>query len=974
MPWRTRIIGRGPETAELDAQWQRAAAGEFRFVLLVGEPGMGKTRLAAEALEDRRRASIELSSRAHPLGDTASFGLWVEALERHLRTVSKQEVARLCGGFLDDLSSLLRSVAVVRGAAPEREPPRPRLLEGLAVLLANLAEQAPVVVVLDDVHLADASSWDALHYLAGSLSTERILVVASARPGELADHPVAQRVLLDLEQIGALTRVEIGPLPAEAVRELAEEVIGAAAEPELLDWLGSRAQGNPLFVLGLLQALIEEGGDLSRPALRSLPEGLAERVRVRMRQLDDRQREIIDILAVAGGRVELGDVVVLCDRPLEELGPALQDLVRSRFVAEAQRGRTFSYEISHPLIQETVYEGIVGARRVVLHRQVGRVLLTMGRLGAAAPHFARSAEVGDPEALAVLSDALNQAEERGAYGEGLRILGALVELLPAGDRRWVEVASAFSGRAEWVFDHRADADFAAAIDALRAIDAHLEGSGDLLQRASIKSRLTSFLAWGTGELDQAADTAAQALDLFTRAGDRSGRLLAALEVAYVKGLAGDLPALEAGCRAVAEAATEAADGAVAARAVGVLGTVLFYQGRFREAEETLRRSVAEAKADGSPYRITWNLMSLGWSLGMEGRLDEALDCFAEAKESNPAWREGNVLELESHVRWLAGDLAGSLRCTQESVMISPGMSSRRRGMGMLIAALATVEIGEIDETRRHVASVRRVYGDSQWYMATDLARHASALLARAEGRPDTALELLARAADGVLAMGAMAFAPPILLDLVEVALAAGQAAEATPAVEQLERLAKEIDRDLYRAIAAVGRALLRLETGDSDGAVEPARAAVALLDGSGYDVLLGRALDVLGRATGDRAEAVDALERAVSAFDGCQAVPRRDRTVEALRGLGASGRRAAAAAMGPASLTARELEVARLAALRLTAAEIAHELFISRRTVEGHLANVYAKLGVHSKREFSQRASTLGLVDRGARNRPPANP
>src|SRR5581483_11718080 len=538
----TRIIGRGPETAELDAQWQRAAAGEFRFVLLVGEPGMGKTRLAAEALEDRRRASIELSARAHPLGDTASFGLWVEALERHLRTLSKAEVAQLCGGFLDDLASLLRSVAVVRGAAPEREPPRPRLLEGLAVLLANLAEEAPVVVVLDDVHLADASSWDALHYLAGSLSTERILVVASARPGELADHPVAQRVLLDLEQIGALHRVEIGPLPAEAVRELAEEIIGTAAETELLDWLGSRAQGNPLFVLGLLQALVEEGGDLSRPELRSLPEGLAERVRVRMRRLDDRQREIIDILAVAGGRVELGDVVVLCDRPLEDLGPALQDLVRSRFVAEAREGRTFSYEISHPLIQETVYEGIVGARRVVLHRQVGRVLLTMGRLGEAAPHFARSAEVGDPEALAVLSDALHQAEERGAYGEGLRILGALVELLPAGDRRWVEVAGAFAGRAEWVFDHRADADFAAAIDALRAIDAHLEGSGDLLQRASIKSRLTSFLAWGTGELDQAADTAAQALDLFTRAGDRSGRLLAALEVAYVKGLAGGLPA------------------------------------------------------------------------------------------------------------------------------------------------------------------------------------------------------------------------------------------------------------------------------------------------------------------------------------------------------------------------------------------------------------------------------------------------
>ena len=180
-----------------------------------------------------------------------------------------------------------------------------------------------------------------------------------------------------MEQTGVLHRVEIGPLPVEAVRELTEEVIGAAAEPELIDWLNSRAKANPLFVLGLLQALVEEGGDLSRPALRSLPEGLAERVRVRMRRLDGRQREIIELLAVAGGRVELGDVVVLCDRPLEELGPSLQALVRSRFVAEAQRGRTYSYEISHPLVQETVYASLLSATRTSLHRVAGDALETM---------------------------------------------------------------------------------------------------------------------------------------------------------------------------------------------------------------------------------------------------------------------------------------------------------------------------------------------------------------------------------------------------------------------------------------------------------------------------------------------------------------------------------------------------------------------------------------------------------------------
>src|SRR2546425_12232282 len=138
MPWKTRIVGRAPETAELDAEWQRAAEGEFRFLLLVGEPGMGKSRLAAEALESRRRNSIALSARAHPLGATASFGLWAEALERYLRTLPLDEVGRLCGGLLEDLASLLRTVAPVRGPVPDPGTPRPPLPQGLALRPSTL--------------------------------------------------------------------------------------------------------------------------------------------------------------------------------------------------------------------------------------------------------------------------------------------------------------------------------------------------------------------------------------------------------------------------------------------------------------------------------------------------------------------------------------------------------------------------------------------------------------------------------------------------------------------------------------------------------------------------------------------------------------------------------------------------------------------------------------------------------------------
>lgn len=180
-----RLVSRGRELEVLEGELAQALGGEFRCVLLLGDPGLGKTRLAEEVLARHSPPGIALQARAHPLGGTTAFGLWAEALEGHLRALDAGEVTRLCGGFLDDLAALLRSAAAARGSPPLGEPPRSRLLEGLAVVLANLAQVAPLLVVLDDVHMADPSSWDALHYLARNLSGCRVLVLATARPAEL---------------------------------------------------------------------------------------------------------------------------------------------------------------------------------------------------------------------------------------------------------------------------------------------------------------------------------------------------------------------------------------------------------------------------------------------------------------------------------------------------------------------------------------------------------------------------------------------------------------------------------------------------------------------------------------------------------------------------------------------------------------------------------------------------------------------
>jgi hypothetical protein len=140
------------------------------------------------------------------------------------------------------------------------------------------------VIVLDDIHLADGSSWEALNYLTRNLVGCRILLLLAARPAELPEARIANDVLLGLEQEGLLRRLTVAALPADDSRDLAESVIGGPVPDAPVTRLMDRARGSPLFVL--LRALVDESADLEHPAVRAMPEDLAERVEGRVAQLD----------------------------------------------------------------------------------------------------------------------------------------------------------------------------------------------------------------------------------------------------------------------------------------------------------------------------------------------------------------------------------------------------------------------------------------------------------------------------------------------------------------------------------------------------------------------------------------------------------------------------------------------------------------------------------------------------------------
>ena len=958
------LVGRESELARLDGELNRARAGELRCVVITSEAGMGKTRLAEEFAERHSPGAHVVAARAYPLGGTLAFSLWAEALEPALAAMSADDVVRLCGGFVDDLAGLLHGVAAVRASGPAgaAEPPRLRLIEGLTRLLDGLCRDRPVIALLDDVHLADPSSWDVLRHVTRRLPDLALLVVATARPAELAANDVAAQVLLELEQDGALARLELGPLPRAGLAALAEALIERRPPPALVDWIEDRTRGNVLFANGLLRAVLEEGGDLANPRLERLPESLTERVISRLKSTSEAERRTLELIAVLGRPAALGELGIITGRRLEELAPILSALLAIRSVTEEERGRDLIYEIHHPLVRDIIYQAAGGARRRLLHRDVAAALSSLGRTAEAARHFARCADVGDADAIDALREAVRQAEGREAYREALELLGELGELLPSGDPRWLEVSEAMSWGAEWVVDHRADGHALLGIRALRELDGLLATSPDAARRAAVKFRLANFLAWGTGELEEAESALRDAAALFGPADDRRQAMLVDRELAWVQGLRGNFEAMETRAALVAEEAAAIGDRFVEMQAQSAAGYAGGFRGRFRVAEDRLRRVTAIAREDLKVYRETAVAAMIAAVIILEGRTQEAASLMAEAKAADSRYRDTVLLELETGVHWLAGDYRAALATAREAAAWSPSLSPRR-AMGGAFAAIPAIEAGETAEAERFIARSKGALRHNDWSMFLQLCVHGEGLLAWHQGRSGEALAALRRSATTMLDWGAHAWAVFSLADLAEIEATIGDPAAARATARRLDHTAEVTGAAVHRGLSALAWSQAEQAAGNASEAASHARTALAELGTSGWRVMVARAHDALGRSTAqvDRDVALAAFGAAVDIFEAAGAVLRRDRALEALRTLGSPGRRAAAAVGGPASLTAREREVARLAAGGCSAREIAGELFVSERTIETHLTRVYAKLGVTSKVELVRRAAELPL-------------
>lgn len=964
IPLRLPLVGRDAEVAALEEHLALARTGAFRVVLVTGEPGIGKTRLISELAQRHRDSAVVVSSRAFELGMTSSLALWAEAFERLLGPAPAAEVRRLCGSSVRDLALVLPSARRALdgapgtagpepGREPDRDPDPERLLRALTELLGNVSSGGPVIVVLDDVHSADVSSWQALYYLARRLPDRPVLVVATARTADLARHQVAGQVLAGLEQDDVLARLALRALTGESVAALARAVLGAGDVPAaLVSWLAERSRGYPLFVVGLLRALLEEDADLAQPRLARVPASVAGRVALLVGRLDPADRELLEVLAVIGGRVDLDCLERTMDRPLGRLGLPLERLTRSRLVAEYEEGRRLSYEVAHPLVQDAVYESIGGARRRAFHRQAGRALVADGNFGAAAAHFVRSADPGDPEAVDTLIRALRQAENRNLYQETLPLLAALLDLLDPDDRRWLDVLEAMTWRAEWVVDHLIEDGAATAIAVMRRIERQLAASGDRLREGTVQFRLASFLAIGAGRPADAAAACQRARELFAAEGHADLALLALNELGWIRYCAGDVPGHRALALEVRDRAEERGDRVALIQSLGPLGYLAAVQGRFGDAGRHLSRGADLALAADKRYRYVWDLTMSGLALALAGQLTAGRTTLELAMRDQEA---GDALTLEVFALcdWLSGRLGDAIRRISQSAARRPLAGSQRRAWAASFAARAAAERGQPDAAARLLALATVTYdrpaevpGWSSWL---PWAAGAMAVLA---GDPVAGHDQLDHAAGMFRAMDAPAYEAVVLVDATEAAVKAGRAEAAVAHSRRLAEVSAAVEGELAGPMARLARAHALLATGAMAAAVAPATEAADGLDRLGCRLFGAMAAEVAGIATAPRGAAIEMLARAADGYDGCGAVVRRGRVARRLAGLGYRGRLAAVAGRGPASLTPRELDVARLAARGHTAAEIGRELFIGTRTVETHLARVRVKLGCRSKREL----------------------
>jgi len=945
------LVGRERELEQIDSTLTGLEEEKTACLAVEGEPGIGKSRLLAELRERAEtHGAVVLHGQAAEFERDRPFGVLVEALDPYLRAQLDGGIGDLPDTLRAELGGIFPSLASGKEAGAAIGDERYRGHRAVRVLLEQLAAEKPLVIALDDLHWADGATIELLAALLRRSPEAPVLLVLAFRPGNAPQELIAALAAPLVE------RIELGHLSEEEAAALLSEV-----DEESRAAIYRHGGGNP-FYLEQLSRLdkpfqLEPGSPTPVPG--EVPPGVVASLAEELATLSPEAGPLLEAAAIVGEPFDPGVAGEVAELEAAIALTALDELLSRELVRPTEVPRRFIFR--HPLVRRSVYEGIGGGSRLASHSRAADALAERGAAAAErAHHVEQAAGPGDPEAVEVLLEAAAAAAGQAPAVAARWLDGALRLLLDEDRERQISIrvslASALRSGGELercrevlleTIELVGEEDesrrlqliaWCAAVEHWlgRHEDAHLRLTRaweELEDRETAEAAALQIELSVDGmyklDLEQTLRMGEGALETARRLGDQG--LVATAAAALALG--------EVGVGRTAEAREHHAESiAILDRlsdeeiaehldAFFYIGWVENYLEHYDASLAHVERAIGIARDVGEGRLLVPLMLTKGYPLEMKGDLDDAAEVCEAAVEAARLSANGHYLfwalvEL-TWPRYFAGDLEGALEACEESLQHGDRLTG------------ATIPAGG---------------GGPGWALGVVLFT---------SGENERALETM-----HALGSEEIEYAIPVerCFDWETIALAeieAGNVDVAEAHVRRAEELAATLDLDLPTGLAGRARASLLLHKGEAEAAIEPARAGVDGTTGAGATLQAAFSRLLLGRvlaAAGERSEAIEELREAERVLDACGSVRERDAARRELRKLGArrEARGPAAGETGVASLTKREHEIAALVTDRMTNKEIAAELFLSEKTVESHLRNIFFKLGASSRVEVAR--------------------
>ena len=945
------LVGREDELAEIDRALDGLDSPRLSCLTIEGEPGIGKTRLLAELRRRcEERGHLVLQGFASEFETSLPFGIVDDALDAYLAAHDD-----LTGDWPSELRAELARIFPALRRESDSSPAtsgdeRYRAHRAMRSMLERVAADRALAVILDDVHWADDASLELIQALLRRPPAASALLALGFRPGQ------APRRLAGALAAPVVTRIALGPL----TRRQAAELLSTDPSAPVLTAIYEQAGGNPFY----LEQLARTSGDVDRAApaasAGAVPAGVAASFAHEIASLPADAQAMLEAAAIAGDPFEPDIAAEIAGLGQDDGLATLDELLALDLVRPTTVPRRFSFR--HPLLRHAAYEHVPAGRRLAAHERAAAALAARGAGPTArAHHVEHAARRGDERAIALLIEA-GQTSATRAPVAAARWFQAALRVLPAGDadrqiavRQQLAQVLRSSGQLEpcrrvlldaiELIRDPADPTRIELTTRCAAVERWLGRDQDA------HARLTR--TWDQLPADDHTGRAAIQTELaidgiFERdfehaiqAGEAALATARALEHApLIAAAASALCLAEAGAARIPPAQRHRAEAlaiidrlgdhelAGHADALYHLGWAENYLEHYDAALAHVDRLIDIVRSGHGARPLVPMLLVKCYPLETLGRLQEAADVSEAAVEA--AQLDGAkhflpwALFERAWAHYYRGELGAAIACAEESTRIS----SRKIG-----GAGPSAGIGPA------------------WILASALIE---------SGRPERAAELL-RPLVGEDIEGAMPVERGFFWEILALAeIGAGRPDRAEQYVARSEREAATIDLAIPRGLALRARAELMLATGKPARAAELAAESADALASIGARIEVAFTRNLQGRAlanAGDRDAAIPVLRAAEAELDACGSARERDAARRELRKLGARAEvrgPATAADSGVDALTEREREIADLVTDRRTNREIAAELFLSEKTIESHLRNVFVKLGASSRVEVAR--------------------